>query len=75
VNRAKRGNKMDTRNKTKRALINGEIVKYDALLTDKYPEEPDWIKKNFVYLGKGIIYDIDGIKQKGETEVRFYKKR
>ena len=49
-------------------LDNGDIVKYDAtsIIRNNYP---DWI-----YLGEGVIYTINGIEQSGTTRGHFFLK-
>lgn len=54
------------------ALIDGEELKYDFASDnrDAYPTV-----NNKVYLGKGIIYKVNGVRQTFTNEEHFWRKR
>lgn len=56
------------------ALINGKQVKYDCAIKIKDKNEPDWIE-NFNFIGTGVVYSINGVKQNDNRGYKFYVKK
>lgn len=62
--------KLCRRTDTHIALINGERVAYDFGCAYFIENRP-----NYKYLGQGTIYSIDGIKQRGDLMLHFWKRQ
>ena len=58
------------RSRDVKALINGEIVSYDACSSES---EHEYNVKIFKFIGKGFVYSVDGVRQNFEEEWYFYK--
>lgn len=56
------------------AKINGEEVEYDTCAQSRETHIEQEKKFGWVYLGKGVIWAINGIKQNFEEEHHFWKK-
>lgn len=67
--------KIELRKPTHYAKINGKIVSYDSCDTGLWMEPKTQIRGKvlWVYLGCGIIWAINGIRQKGNTAYHFWK--
>jgi hypothetical protein len=66
------GSFFEHRSKNKALLDNGQIVEYD-LCHDKpvsYYVNPD----KYEFLGKGIIYEVNGYKQTGSEKYLFWNR-
>ncbi len=62
-----------TKKTKKTALIDGLIVRYDAASTMSLEIAKQSYSK-FEYIGTGVIYEIDGIEQRGEKTWHFFLK-
>lgn len=56
------------------AKINGEEVEYDICSQSRERHIEQEEEFGWVYLGKGVIWSIYGIKQIGESQYHFWKK-
>jgi len=61
--------KMNVQTKTK--LDNGEIVHYQACSE----KEAAYDRRYFLPIGRGIIYEIDRVRQNFKDKMYFYRRR
>ncbi len=58
----------------KEAMIDGEVVPYDVCLNVE-DDVPQWIEAEFIFLGVGVIFTTNGIRQKSPRRHRFYREK
>ena len=56
----------------KAKLNNNKVVRYDACAEKRFVP---MYRKALRYIGKGVIYSVDGVKYKGEKQMHFWKYR
>lgn len=59
-------------NLVKKALINGEVINYDACSPADKRDPKKIYPENFQFIGKGTIYSIGGTLQKSDRAYYFY---
>jgi hypothetical protein len=60
----------------KECLINGEIIKYDVCTISPLEQSKSVFKKKYPkYVGSGYTYYVDGVKNKSDVLVHFFRKR
>lgn len=55
------------------ALINGQHFCYDD--ASVAPPQGAHSEKEWEYLGEGVIYSVNGTKQRGETRLHFWRRK
>lgn len=64
---------LDEKEPIRIALIDGKEVKYFACSSRRNTYKKQEKNGHFEYIGKGIIWTIDGVQQSGNRKLHFWK--